>query len=80
MTIIISIIVGYILAYYWEFFCIHILHKKSLIIGGYRLHHSLYGLFFVIAGLYLQNIMLIGLGIGILIQHFITDGFKFISK
>jgi hypothetical protein len=80
MTLIITSILGFILAYGWEYFCTHIIKRTALIILGYRLHHSLYGLLFIVLGLYVQNIILIGLGIGILIQHTVTDGFRFLSK
>lgn len=80
MTILLMCIIGYILAHAWEYFCAHILKKTSLIIRGWRLHHSLYGLLFLILGFLLQNIFLTGIGFGIIIQHTITDGFRFISK
>lgn len=80
MTIIIFTILGFLLAFGWELFCSKILKKTSFIIFNWRLHHSLYGLFFIGLGFIIQNIMLIGLGIGIIIQHTMTDGFRFISK
>lgn len=79
-SIVIASLFGFILATLWEMFCVKIIKKTSLIILGYRLHHSLYGLLFVIFGFELQNNILFGLGIGILIQHTITDGFRFLSK
>lgn len=80
MTFLISSLFGIILAYAWEYFCTKVIKKTSLIIYGYRLHHSLYGLLFVFIGFLNQNILLFGMGVGILIQHTTTDGFRFISR
>ena len=80
MTLLISSILGILLAYSWEIFCTKILKKTSLIIFGYRLHHSIYGLLFLVIGIISINIVCDGLGVGIIIQHTITDGFRFISK
>lgn len=61
--------------------------KDALIVKGYRLHHSLYGLiglmfslFFFLNGRIEAFQVLIGLSIGILVQHTLTDGFRFVSK
>jgi hypothetical protein len=80
MTLLFSLILGMPLAAFYEYLMLKIPGKKGLIIKGYRLHHSIYGLIFITMGLALQSIFCIGLGLGILIQHTLTDGFRFISK
>ncbi len=80
VALILSAIFGIVLAYFWEYFCTHIIKKKELRLFGWRLHHSIYGIIFVVVGLFNQNIINIGIGVGILIQHTFTDGFRFISK
>ena len=80
MTIIITSIFGFFLAYGWERFCERIIKVKAMIVFGYRLHHSLYGLAFIIIVFVFQTIIPIGLGIGIIIQHTITDGLRFVSE
>lgn len=80
MTIIVSILAGYILAYSYEKALTILSHGKPLVIAGWRLHHSLYSVLFFVSFLVFQNSIFLGLAIGILIQHTITDGFRFISK
>ncbi|MBP9814006.1 hypothetical protein KBC80_02325 [Candidatus Woesebacteria bacterium] len=80
LTIILFSIIGFAIAFIWEFFCTHVIRKTSLILLGYRLHHSIFGLLIIALGLSIQNIPLTGIGVGILIQHTVTDGFRFISK
>ena len=62
MTIIIAVIIGFFLAYGWEWLCERIIKVKAMIVFGYRLHHSLYGLAFIIMGFVFQNIIPFGLG------------------
>ncbi len=78
---------GYLTASVWEFVCKHIFHKESLILRGYRLHHSLFGVILFVCGfLFLVvhrpdiALILLMLGLGILLQHTVTDGFKFVTK
>lgn len=84
-------IVGYVAAALYEHIAkkmgVIFLDKKSLIIYGFRLHHSLYGLLgliisivFFVSGMFKAAQVLLGISIGILLQHFVTDGFKFITK
>jgi len=80
MNISIFIILGYTLASLWELFCKYIINKTSLIIRGYRLHHSLYGIVLIIIGTLMDISTPLSIGIGIIIQHTVTDGFRFISK
>ncbi|MDA1317405.1 MAG: hypothetical protein O3B87_05305 [bacterium] len=79
-----SIILGVLAAFLYEnimlMFGTKVLHKTELVIQGYKLHHSLYALpFFAAYGLN-KKIFFLGFGIGILLQHTITDGFRFIQK
>lgn len=62
--------------------------KSILVFKGYHLHHSLYGFisFFFALILYMLKIskvlqfFFIGLGIGIILQHILTEKFCFIEK
>lgn len=74
-----SLLLGFLFAYGWEFFCTKIIKQTSLIILGYRLHHSIYGLLFLGLGYINKNVFLAGFGIGIIVQHTLTDGYRFIS-
>ncbi len=80
MTLLLSSLAGFALAFIWDYFCTHVIKKASLIILGWRLHHSLYGVLLLIVGYLVQNMTLLGIGIGVLVQHTLTDGFRFISK
>lgn len=80
MNIFLSCISGIILAYLWEYICIHLIKKTSFIIRGFRFHHSIYGLIFIASGIVFRNATILGIGLGIIVQHTITDGFRFVSK
>ncbi len=80
MTLLLACVLGFLLAFGWEHFCTHIIKKTSLIVQGWRFHHSLYGLLFLTFGFLIPNNILLGIGIGIIVQHTMTDGFRFISK
>ncbi len=69
-----------LVAWLYEFTAINLFHKTSLIILGYRLHHSLYGVLFIVLSLINKNVFLLGFGIGIIVQHTVSDGFRFLSK
>lgn len=81
---ILSILLGIIVAFLYEnvarIFGTKVLHKTELVIWGFKLHHSLYGLIsFAIYGIN-RDIFFLGFGIGIILQHSLTDGFRFIQK
>ena len=80
MKIVSSILFGYILAHVYEKVAIVVSRKRPLVLFGYRLHHSLYGILFVGLGYWYQQSLLYSIAIGIIIQHTITDGFRFVSK
>lgn len=85
MTIILGFAAGYILAYLYERVMLAVgkkIKKKTLIIAGYKLHHSIYGLILIVISLFTQpTLLLISLGVGIIAQHYFTgDGLVFITK
>jgi len=80
MEILISIIVGYVLAHVYEKVAVVVSRNRPLVVCGYRLHHSLYGILLVGLGYWYQQPLVYGVAIGIIMQHTITDGFRFISK
>jgi hypothetical protein len=80
MTFLFWIIVGVCAAALYEYLTPKIFKKDALIVAGYRLHHSLYGVAAIALGIWLRNYIYIALGVGILIQHTATDGLKFVSK
>ena len=80
MEIPISIVFGYVLAHVYEKVAIVVSRKRPLVVYGYRLHHSLYGLLFMGLGYWQQQPFFYSIAIGIIMQHTITDGFRFISK
>jgi hypothetical protein len=87
MILIIFFILGYISAIIYEFVMKKVGQKiqvnNGLIMNGYLLHHSIYGLLFIFAGVFLPNerFKLLAVGMGIIIQHYFTgDGLVFITK
>lgn len=80
MEIPISIVFGYVLAHVYEKVAIVVSRNRPLVVCGYRLHHSLYGILLVGLGYWYQQPLVYGVAIGIIMQHTITDGFRFISK
>jgi hypothetical protein len=63
-------------------------YRHHEILLGYHVHHSIYGLLFIIAGIAFyfykntsDSLFYISFGIGIIIQHTLSDGhFIFIEK
>jgi len=53
---------------------------QGLILGEYRLHHSLYGLLFILLGIFTHRLTLMSFGLGIIVQHTATDGLWFLTK
>lgn len=86
MSLILSFIFGIIFAYIYEKLPFYkFIGKKSLIIFGYKLHHSLYGLFLIIVGVLdvfqINNLLLVSAGIGMIFEHYLTGGkLDFITK
>ncbi len=86
MSLIISFVLGMTFAYIYENLPFYkITDKKALIISGYRLHHSLYGLLLILIALLnilpINNLILISGGLGIIFEHYLTGGgLDFITK
>ena len=60
-------------------------NKKALVIFGYKLHHSLYGIIVIIfaffSGDISSKILLVSAGIGIILEHYLTGGgMDFVTK
>ncbi len=84
-------IIGYVATSFYEYGAKKIgraaFHTETLVLFGYRLHHSIYGLCALAFSILLfftarltASYVLLGLSIGILAQHSVTDGFRFLSK
>ena len=86
MNFIISFISGMVFAYIYENLPFYkFTGRKALIISGYRLHHSLYGLLLILVALLnifsINNLILISGGLGIIFEHYLTGGgLDFITK
>lgn len=85
MTLLLSFVIGYLIAFTYERVMLFIgkkLKKKSIVVLGYKLHHSIYGLIFIAISLFIQPaVLFIGVGLGIIVQHYFTgDGLVFITK
>jgi len=89
MSLLLSIFVGIAVTFGLEF--IFVSNKKfkntfwdhPVTIYGYKIHHSTYGLLFIALGLIFSGlrIFLIGLGLGVIIAHTISDKrFVFVEK
>lgn len=79
-------ILGCICAYIYEKAMPVISKKQSLIISGYKLHHSIYGLVLVLMSFLLTDntetrVFLIASGIGVIFEHYKTGGgLDFVTK
>ena len=77
---------GAIVSYCYEKAVIHITKKDRLVVLGYRLHHSLYGLLFLSLSLLftfdINGMMALSFfGMGIIAQHCLTgDGLVFVTR
>ncbi len=85
--IIVPCLIGIASGYIYEFIMSKVgrlSNKSKVVISKYKLHHSLYGLIFILIGLSTltqYSIPLLALGVGIIIQHSLSgDGFVFITK
>lgn len=85
--IIIGLILGVLIAHGYENLPLRkIFKREALVICGYKLHHSLYGVILIIIT-FMSNIkpttavILISIGVGIIFQHYLTGGkFDLITK
>ena len=77
---------GFVMAYAYEIVAFMLgqqvfnMDNPGLIIYGYRLHHSLYGLLFLVLWATQRKEFYLGFGLGIIAQHTMYDGFRFISR
>ena len=80
-----SFIFGFLFAYVYEFGGKHLIKlatnevNPGLIIGCYRLHHSIYGLISFGYATIKMDTFWISFGLGIILQHTLFDGFYFIT-
>ena len=84
LTILLGLVAGGISAFIYENLPFSKLFGvKKLVVRGYKLHHSLYGVFLIILAFFLreQSVFLISVGIGMIIEHYLTGGgLDFITK
>ncbi len=86
MELIIFFVSGMIFAYIYENLPFkRYTGKNALIVFGYRLHHSLYGLLLILVAMLnifaVNNLLLISAGLGIIFEHYLTGGgLDFITK
>lgn len=85
ITLLFGFVSGLVVSYTWEFITVRLLKIGHLAYQhGYHFHHSLLSLPFSISVLFIQQLhhqfFVIGIAIGIVLQHSTTDGFVFISK
>jgi hypothetical protein len=82
----VAFVLGFAAAYFYEIITFIIgrqilaTDNPGLIIYGYRLHHSLYGLLFLVFWAKHRKEFYLGFGLGIIVQHTMFGGFQFISK
>lgn len=79
-----SFIFGIIFAFIYETIggsiAKNIFNTTALVVYGYKLHHSLYGILFLSIYFINRKSFYLGFGLGIIFQHTITDGFRFMQK
>ncbi|GEM_PF-890078 len=89
VILILALVIGYLIAYLYEYIAKKIaksIHKDAIYIKGYKLHHSIYGLVLIALSIFfIQDIkiflLILGIGVGIIIQHYFTgDGLVLITK
>lgn len=86
LKFVLAFVLGFVTAYVYEIVAFNagreILETDNpgLIIAGYRLHHSLYGLLSLVLWATQKKEFYLGFGLGIIVQHTMYDGFRFVSK
>lgn len=85
MTFLLGIAGGYLLAFIYEKTMLFLgkkLKRNSLIVSGYKFHHSIYGLLAILISLLIEpRLFLLSLGLGVIVQHYFTgDGLVFITR
>lgn len=83
---IVGLFVGGLSAFVYEHTVSKITGKEKLVVGGYKLHHSLYGVLLVLIAVLLKtnsdtSVFLFSSGIGVIAEHYLTGGgLDFITK
>lgn len=78
MTILLGFISSFLIFYLFDQVCLHIKYLKNrfwdnpVTLFGIHIHHSFYGLIIALIGI-VQFPFLIGFGLGMIIEHTITD-------
>jgi len=85
LEILIGLILGYFLIIGYEKLIklVNTKYKRNtiLLIRNYHFHHSLYGILLLILFLFTKQVILFGLGIGIILRHtYNSKKFIFIDK
>ena len=84
LNIVIGFLCGLIGAFIYENIPFQkIVGVKKLVIGGYKFHHSLYGVVLIVSSFFFRDnaIFLVSSGLGVIIEHYLTGGgLDFITK
>lgn len=86
LKFVLAFVSGFVVAYVYEIVAFMLgrqifnMDNPGLIIYGYRLHHSLYGLLFLVLWAAQRKEFYLGFGLGIIAQHTMYGGFSFVSK
>jgi hypothetical protein len=75
-----SFILGFLIALLYESFMRRLFGGKGLIVRGWKLHHSLYGVLSILLSFINRKIFFFGFGVGVIAQHTFFEGFWFITK
>ncbi|PIY80353.1 MAG: hypothetical protein COY80_03300 [Candidatus Pacebacteria bacterium CG_4_10_14_0_8_um_filter_42_14] len=75
-----SILLGFIAAYLWDFFCSQVIKQTSFIILGYRLHHSIYGLVSILFGAVNRNQFLKQDELSLILNQIVTECIELKNK
>lgn len=86
LKFVLAFVSGFAAAYVYEIVAFMLgrqafnMDNPGLIIYGYRLHHSLYGLLFLVLWAAKRKEFHLGFGLGVIAQHTMYDGFRFVSR
>ena len=84
ITIIAGLLLGGICAFVYENLPFQkVVGVKKLVVGGYKFHHSLYGVILITFSFIFRDnyVFLASSGLGVIIEHYLTGGgFDFITK
>jgi len=84
LNLIVGFLLGLVSAFIYENLPFQkVVGVKKLVIGGYKFHHSLYGVILITFSFFFRDnaIILASSGIGVIVEHFLTGGgLDFITK